>query len=158
GHPAREVLIVARESASNTAGITRLGRYEILGEIASGGMATVFLGRVTGAKGFQRLVAIKRLHPHLESEEEFVSMFLEEARLAARIRHQNVVATLDVEDQEGLYIVMEYVEGDRLLSLLRHAARTGEPIPPPVALRIALDTLAGMHAAHELADDDGQHV
>jgi serine/threonine-protein kinase len=126
-----------------------------LGEIASGGMATVFLGRVTGAKGFQRLVAIKRLHPHLESEEEFVSMFLDEARLAARIRHPNVVATLDVEDDEHLYIVMEYVEGDRLLAFLRHAAKSGEKIPPPIATRVAMDTLAALHAAHELTDDDG---
>jgi serine/threonine protein kinase len=138
--------------------IERLGRYELLGEIASGGMATVFLGRVTGAKGFQRLVAIKRLHPHLESEEEFVSMFLDEARLAAKIRHPNVVGTLDVEDDEHLYIVMEYVEGDRLLAFLRHAAKSGEKIPPPVAVRIAMDTLAGLHAAHELCDDDGSPI
>jgi serine/threonine-protein kinase len=147
---------VSRESQGGAASVERLGRYEILGEIASGGMATVFLGRVTGAKGFQRLVAIKRLHPHLESEEDFVAMFLDEARLAAKIRHPNCVATLDVEDQEGLYIVMEYIEGDRLLGLLRHAAKTGERIPPPVAVRIALDTLAGLHAAHELRDDDGE--
>ena len=140
----------------NASTVERLGRYEVLGEIASGGMATVFLGRVTGAKGFQRLVAIKRLHPHLESEEDFVSMFLDEARLAAKIRHQNVVGTLDVEDQEGLYIVMEFIEGDRLLGLLRHAAKSGERIPIPVAIRIALDTLAGLHAAHELPDDDGE--
>jgi serine/threonine-protein kinase len=138
--------------------VERLGRYEILGEIASGGMATVFLGRVTGAKGFQRLVAIKRLHPHLESEEEFVSMFLDEARLAAKIRHPNVVGTLDVEDDEHLYLVMEYVEGDRLLALLRHSAKTGEKIPPAVAVRISMDTLAGLHAAHELCDDDGSPI
>ena len=144
-----------RES-SGAAGPERLGRYEILGEIASGGMATVFLGRVTGAKGFQRLVAIKRLHPHLESEEDFVAMFLDEARLAARIRHPNVVATLDVEDQDGLYIVMEYIEGDRLLGLLRQAAKTGERIPVPIVLRVALDILAGLHAAHELREDDGE--
>ncbi|MBL8678917.1 MAG: serine/threonine protein kinase [Myxococcales bacterium] len=135
--------------------VERLGRYELLGEIASGGMATVYLGRVTGAKGFQRLVAIKRLHPHLEGEEEFVSMFLDEARLAAKIRHPNVVGTLDVEDDEHLYLVMEYVEGDRLLALLRHSAKTGEKIPPAVAVRISMDTLAGLHAAHELTDDDG---
>lgn len=135
--------------------LERLGRYELLGEIASGGMATVFLGRVTGAKGFQRLVAIKRLHPHLESEEEFVSMFLDEARLAARIRHPNVVATLDVEDDEHLYIVMEYVEGDRLLAFLRHSAKTGEKIAPAIATRVAMDTLSALHAAHELTDDDG---
>lgn len=134
----------------------RLGRYEILGEIASGGMATVYLGRVIGAKGFSRLVAIKKLHPHLERNEEFVAMFLDEARLAARIRHPNVVPTLDVEDQDGLYIVMEYVEGDRLLELIKHAARKGERIPMPIALRIAFETLSGLHAAHELVDDDGK--
>jgi len=150
---------VANEAPiGQTPTVERLGRYEILGEIASGGMATVFLGRVTGAKGFQRLVAIKRLHPHLESEEEFVSMFLDEARLAAKIRHPNVVATLDVEDDEHLYLVMEYVEGDRLLALLRHAAKTGEKIPPAIAVRIAMDTLAGLHAAHELTDDDGSLI
>jgi serine/threonine-protein kinase len=99
----------------------RIGRYEVLGEIASGGMATVYLARSLGAKGFSRLVAIKRLHPHLEAEDDFVQMFLDEARLAARIRHPNVVATLDVEDSEGLYIVMEYIEGVTLLTLSRAA-------------------------------------
>ncbi len=146
---------MANEATSGQPALERLGRYELLGEIASGGMATVFLGRVTGAKGFQRLVAIKRLHPHLESEDEFVQMFLDEARLAARIRHPNVVATLDVEDDEHLYIVMEYVEGDRVLAFLRHAAKTNEKIPPAIATRVAMDTLAALHAAHELTDDDG---
>jgi serine/threonine-protein kinase len=133
----------------------RIGRYELLGEIASGGMATVYLGRSVGVKGFARLVAIKKLHPHLEREEDFVSAFLDEARLAARIRHPNVVPTLDVDDRDGLYIVMEYVEGDRLLGLLRHAVKSNEPIPAPISLKIATETLAGLHAAHELTDDDG---
>ncbi|MEI8257861.1 MAG: serine/threonine-protein kinase, partial [Deltaproteobacteria bacterium] len=133
-----------------------IGRYELLGEIASGGMATVFLGRAIGVKGFARLVAIKKLHPHLEREEDFVAAFLDEARLAARIRHPNVVPTLDVDDQDGLYIVLEYVEGDRLLGLLRHAVKEREPIPVPIALKIAVETLSGLHAAHELKDDDGK--
>ena len=71
---------------------TRLGRYEILTHLAAGGMATVFLGRVHGAAGFQRFVAIKRLHPHLAADQQFMTMFLDEARLAARIHHPNVVA------------------------------------------------------------------
>jgi eukaryotic-like serine/threonine-protein kinase len=132
----------------------RLGRYEVLGEIASGGMATVFLARALGHGGFQRLMAIKRLHPHLEDDEDFVRMFLDEARLAARIRHPNVVATLDVEDEDGLYIVMEYIEGVTLLQLTRAAAKMGDRVPVPVAIRIALDTLAGLHAAHELRDEN----
>lgn len=136
----------------------RIGRYEVLGEIASGGMATVYLARSLGAKGFSRLVAIKRLHPHLESEEDFVQMFLDEARLAARIRHPNVVATLDVEDSEGLYIVMEYIEGVTLLTLSRAAQKVGERVPVPIAMRIALDILGGLHAAHELLDEDGQFL
>ncbi len=135
-----------------------LGRYELLGEIASGGMATVYLARTVGHGGFTRRMAIKRLHPHLETDEDFVRMFLDEARLAARIRHPNVVATLDVEDHDGLYIVMEYIEGVTLLQLSRAAQRMGDRIPIPVASRIALDTLAGLHAAHELRDEDDQFL
>jgi serine/threonine protein kinase len=135
----------------------RLGRYELLGEIASGGMATVFLGRAVGARGFSRLVAIKRMHPHLERDEEFVTAFLEEARLAARIRHPNVVATLDVEDGDAPYLVMEYVEGDRLSGLIKeHVSRARQGLPLEVALRVAIDSLDGLHAAHDLRDDDGE--
>jgi serine/threonine-protein kinase len=120
-------------------------------------MATVFLGRAVGARGFSRLVAIKRMHPHLERDEEFVTSFLEEARLAARIRHPNVVATLDVEDGEAPYLVMEYVEGDRLSGLIKeHVSRAKQGLPISIALRVAIDALEGLHAAHELRDDDGE--
>src|SRR5215471_7808995 len=89
-----------------------LGRYALFGEISSGGMATVHFGRLVGPAGFSRTVAIKRLHP------EFVSMFLDEARLAARIQHPNVVATLDVVALAGeLFHVMEYVQGETLARL-----------------------------------------
>lgn len=136
---------------------TRLGRYEILATIASGGMATVYLGRALGAAGFQRLVAIKVLHPHVVADTEFVDMFLDEARLAARIRHPNVVPTLDLDNgADGLFLVMEYVEGDSLLGLLRAAAKSGEAIPPMIAIRIVLDTLHGLDAAHELTGDRGE--
>jgi serine/threonine-protein kinase len=136
---------------------TRFGRYEVIAAIASGGMATVYLGRALGAAGFQRLVAIKCLHPHVAADEEFVTMFMDEARLAARIRHPNVVPTLDLSNgEDGLFLVMEYVEGDGLLSLLRNAVRTQTRMPVPVALRIALDTLQGLHAAHELTGDRGE--
>ena len=74
----------------------QFGRYELIRPIASGGMATVHLGRVVGAGGFQRLVAIKVMHPHIAADPDFVNMFLDEARLAAGIRHPNVVATIDV--------------------------------------------------------------
>jgi serine/threonine-protein kinase len=128
------------------------GRYETLKAIASGGMATVHLGRAVGVGGFERLVAIKVMHPHIAGESEFVDMFLDEARLAARIRHPNVVATIDVQADDGLFIVMEYVDGPSLRALRRAWRRA---LPPPIALRILIDALGGLHAAHELCGDDG---
>jgi serine/threonine-protein kinase len=141
------------------AGRQRVDRYELVGEIASGGMATVYLARLTGVGGFQRFVAMKRLHPHLASEKEFVEMFLDEARIAARIHHPNVVPILEVgASAVGYYLVMEYIEGDTLARLLARAATRGKRIPIPIALRIALDMLSGLHAAHELRDDTGDAV
>ncbi|HEY1532737.1 MAG TPA: serine/threonine-protein kinase [Polyangiaceae bacterium] len=141
------------------AGRQRVDRYELVGEIASGGMATVYLARLTGVGGFQRFVAMKRLHPHLANEKEFVEMFLDEARIAARIHHPNVVPILEVgASAVGYYLVMEYIEGDTLARLLARAATRGKRIPIPIALRIALDMLSGLHAAHELRDDTGDAV
>ena len=136
---------------------TRFGRYEVVADIASGGMAMVYLARALGAAGFQRLVAIKLMHAQYANDEEFVGMFMDEARLAARIRHPNVVATLDLEnDDEGLYLVMEYIEGETLLALLRSTVKAGRRIPPSITLRIVLDMLNGLHAAHELTGDMGE--
>jgi serine/threonine-protein kinase len=118
-------------------------------------MATVYLARLSGVGGFQRLVAIKRLHPHLAREPEFIEMFLEEARLAARIHHPNVVPILEIGQAHGYYIVMEYVEGDTLGRLLARSAQTGARLPTKVGLRVFIDMLAGLHAAHELQDDNG---
>src|SRR4051812_20003103 len=96
-----------------------VGQYAIYGEIARGGMATVHLGRLLGAGRFARTVAIKRLLPEYSKDPNFVAMFVDEARLAARISHPNVVATLDVLEEDGeLYLVMEYVHGVSLLQLL----------------------------------------
>ena len=116
-------------------------------------MATVYLARVSGVGGFQRFVAIKRLHPHLAREPEFIEMFLDEARLAARIHHPNVVSILEIgATDQGYYIVMEYIEGDTLGRLLSRAAQIGQRLPLEVGLRIVLDMLAGLEAAHELPD------
>src|SRR5688572_21173542 len=120
------------------------GRYLLLQQVASGGMASVHLGRVIGPAGFSKVVAIKRLHPHLSREPELVARFLDEARLAARIRHANVVATLDVVEQQGeVFLVMEYVLGESLSLLLRAA---GGPTPPDIAAAIMVGVLAGLHA------------
>jgi serine/threonine-protein kinase len=141
------------------AGRQRVDRYELMGEIASGGMATVYLARLTGMGGFQRFVAMKRLHPHLASEKEFVEMFLDEARIAARIHHPNVVPILEVgASQVGYYLVMEYIEGDTLARLLARAASVGKRLPVSIALRVAIDMLSGLHAAHELHDDQNLPV
>src|SRR5262249_27760106 len=89
-----------------------VGRYELGDEIAAGGMATVHLGRLVGPVGFSRAVAIKRLHPQFARDPQFVAMFVDEARLAASIRHPNVVSTVDVVTTDGeVFLVMEYVEG-----------------------------------------------
>lgn len=132
------------------------GRYEILKPLAAGGMAMVHLGRALGVGGFERLVAIKLMHAHIVAEPEFVTMFLDEARLAARIRHPNVVPTLDVQESaDGLFLIMEYIEGASLHQLLRAAGQRPGAMPLAVVLRVMLDTLGGLHAAHELLDDDG---
>ena len=136
--------------------VLRVGRYEALRPIASGGMATVYLGRAEGARGFERQVAIKAMHPHLADDPEFVTMFLDEARMAANIRHPNVVPTLDVAEEGGqLFLIMEYIEGLSLHAMKRALKKQNGSVPLPIALRIALDMLAGLHAAHELTSADG---
>lgn len=135
----------------------RFGRYETLRAIASGGMATVHLARAVGAGGFERLVAIKVMHPGLSEDPEFSAMFLDEARVAARIRHPNVVGTLDVQDgPEGLFLVMEYIEGPTLANINRAMRKQGKRVPMGVGLRIVIDTLLGLHAAHEQTGATGE--
>jgi serine/threonine protein kinase/tetratricopeptide (TPR) repeat protein len=134
-----------------------VGRYILYDPIASGGMATVHLGKLRGSAGFSRTVAIKRLHPHLATDKAFVAMFVDEARLATRIRHPNVVATLDVVTDEGeLFLVLDYVEGESLSRLLHTALELGEPPPPKVVIALACDVLHGLHAAHEARDERGE--
>ncbi|MGZ3456138.1 MAG: serine/threonine-protein kinase [Polyangiales bacterium] len=134
-----------------------VGRYALYGEIASGGMATVHFGRLLGPVGFSRTVAVKRLHAHLAKDPEFVSMFLDEARLAARIRHPNVVPTLDVVALEGeLFLVMEYVQGESLSRLLKAAVADETTIPLPIVAAITAGALHGLHAAHEATNERGE--
>ncbi|MEZ4257370.1 MAG: serine/threonine-protein kinase, partial [Polyangiales bacterium] len=130
-------------------------RMELLVDLGAGGMGHVSLARMHGLGGFQRVVAVKYLHRHLRADPDFVRMFLDEARIAARIRHPNVVPTLEVGEADVLYLVMEYVEGETLSGLLRGAAQAGQRIPLDIALRVAVDILAGLEAAHSLQDDDG---
>lgn len=136
----------------------RLGRYEVLAKLAAGGMAVVYVARAHGAAGFERLVALKVLHANLAHEDEFIRMFLDEARLAARIRHPNVVPTTDISDtaEAGYFLVMDYIEGDHLGALLSGAHKAGERLPINVVLRILADALGGLGAAHDLTDEHGR--
>src|ERR1043166_3195588 len=130
---------MAEEAAAGKSAIRPkvIGRYALFGEIASGGMATVHFGRLVGPVGFSRTVAIKRLHPQFAKDPEFVAMFLDEARLAARVRHPNVVHTLDVvSTQDEIFLVMEYVAGESLSRLLRAVKERNQNVPPRIASSI----------------------
>jgi eukaryotic-like serine/threonine-protein kinase len=134
-----------------------IGRYVLFDEVARGGMATVHLGRLRGQVGFTRAVAIKRLHPQFVRDPEFVSMFLDEARLAARIRHPNVVSVLDVVAAEGeLFLVMDYIHGESLAQLIRLAGKQGKGIPRRVLISIFIGLLLGLDAAHEARSERGE--
>ena len=138
------------------AGRRLAGRYAIHDEIAAGGMATVHLGRVLGSFGFTSTVAIKRLYPQLAKDPEFVAMLFDEARLASRVRHPNVVRVLDVFAEAGdLCLVMEYVEGESLSQLCRASLEKKLEVPVPVAVSIVSSILHGLHAAHQAIDERG---
>ena len=133
---------------------TRLGRYELLLPIAKGGMARVWAARQHGQRGFTKLVAIKTILPHLAREGEFERMFLDEARIASLVHHPNVCEIYELGDDGGvLYLAMEWVSGDSLMHVLRGAGRV-EAIDLRIAARIIADAAGGLHAAHELTDDD----
>jgi eukaryotic-like serine/threonine-protein kinase len=132
-----------------------LGRYEILMPAAQGGMASVWAARLQGSRGFQKTVAIKTMLPDVSDDPDFESMFLDEARVAAKIRHPNVAEILELgEENDVLYLVMEWVEGETVGGLQR-AAKAHGGVPLPIVLRIASQVCAGLHAAHELRDDQG---
>lgn len=132
-----------------------VGRYALFDEIASGGMATVHLARVLSPVG--RTVAIKRLRAHYLQDEEFVAMFMDEARLVARIPpHPNVVPMVDlVRAEEGLFLAIEYVHGESLSRLLRDVRKANERVPLPIVGSILSGVLHGLHAAHETRSRDG---
>lgn len=134
----------------------KVGRYELLLPIGSGGMATVFLARASGVGGFARDVALKLVHSHLRSDEESKLHLLEEAKLSAKVRHPNVVSVQEVgEDPFGLYLVMDYVEGDNLSGLERAARKANKPLTDRLIARLLNDALLGLHAAHDLCNEQG---
>lgn len=145
--------------AARAAGLTGasapalVGRYEVLLRIARGGMGTVYLARITGEGGFRRLFALKVIRDHLSQNDEYVRMLLQEARIASRLHHPNVVGIVDIGTLANQhYLVMDYVEGCTFSELLKVHRRTR---PPHLVIPIILDALTGLHAAHTLVDDDG---
>ena len=153
--------VEASESLSPVASNERnYGRYLLQYEIASGGMASVYLARSLGAAGFERPIAIKRIHPHLAKKPVFVDMFLDEARLNARIAHPNVCNVFDFGEADGSYFMaMEYLVGQPLSRVLGAVATRQELLSSTrwhaLAARILADACQGLHAAHELLDDHG---
>jgi serine/threonine-protein kinase len=137
----------------------RLDRYELLCPLAYGGMASVWLARFGGRKGFERLVVVKMILPQYSQDPRFQEMFLDEARIASRIEHANVARILDVgEHEESTFIVMEWVDGDSLSKVVRAAEQKKQRIPAGIALRVCADAAAGLHAAHVLQERDGTHL
>ena len=141
-------------TSSSSAGITRLGRYEILGRIATGGMATVYLARLEAAGGFSREFALKVIHPHLADQSGFQERFLEEARLASRVRHPNAVTTIDAGEDKGYsFLVLELIDGVNLRQLMLHRDR---PLPAGQAAWVVMQVARGLHALHTATDEDGE--
>lgn len=144
------------------AGVERnFGDYQLRYQIASGGMGTVYLARDFGPAGFVRAVAVKRIHPHLAGRRKFVDMFLDEARIISRISHPNVCRIYDFGQVDGTYyMAMEYLVGESLAgvmnAMVKDPARFDEPRWHALACRIIADAAEGLHAAHELVDENGK--
>src|SRR5215471_4471446 len=127
----------------------RLGPYELVQRIATGGMAEVYLARRAGPHGFQKIVAVKRILPQLSRDPDFTAMFVDEARVCARLGHPNIVQVFDFGEHNGeLYMAMEYVDGTTGARLIRAAAARGEEIPLDVCFHVTLSILRGLEFAH----------
>jgi serine/threonine-protein kinase len=153
----RGIIKKPADPTSIALGREMVGRYEIIYPIAHGGMATVYVGRLPGMAGFEKLFAIKVIHPHLAAEKDFIEMFLDEARLAARIHHPNVAEISEVGEDEGLlFMVGELVLGQNLYLMHRRSLEIGMLIPQSIIAHIASNVCLGLHAAHELRDPHGR--
>ena len=134
----------------------QLGKYSLIAEIARGGMGIVYLAKMNGPAGFQKLAVVKELKPDLGEDDKFANMFLDEARLCARLNHRNIVQTNEVGEANGrFYMAMEYLDG-RTLQSARSRLKGPKALTPAMLVRIACEALAGLHYAHELADYDGR--
>jgi eukaryotic-like serine/threonine-protein kinase len=136
-----------------------VGRYLAYKEFATGGMASIHLGCLPGPFDFTRTVAIKELHKHLLNEPEALAMFVDEARLASRIVHPNVVPVLDVaRDEEKIFLVMDYIDGESFAAAIAASNAEKNNVPIAIVTAVVMDMLRGLHAAHELRDTSGELI
>ncbi len=135
------------------------GKYRLIAELGQGGMATVYLAVALGSSGFRKLAVVKLIRPQYASDPDLIQMFLDEARLCARLNHPNIVQTYDVGVDDGQYLMaMEYLDGVSLYTAVQRLTKTGVPFPFPIRARILSEVLEGLRYAHELQDYDGKRL
>ncbi|MFI5308234.1 MAG: serine/threonine protein kinase [Polyangiales bacterium] len=131
-------------------------KYRVIKRLEAGGMAEVYLGEAVSVQGFKKRVAIKRVLPHLAQNESFIEMFLDEARLSARLNHANIVSVFDISKREDTYfLIMEFVEGVNLKRIMESLTKRGQRMPLGEAIFLCIEACRGLSYAHELADDTG---
>ena len=134
-----------------------LGRYRVMRRLGKGGMAEVFLAKTTGAEGIEKILVIKRVLPSFARSEHFVSMFVDEAKVATRLNHPNIVQVYAFERVDGEFLLaMEFVDGVDLGRLMSACKRTGEPLPMGLAAFIVSEVAKGLDYAHKRKDSNGE--
>ena len=148
-----------KPSAAPASDKDRFGQFQLIEKIATGGMAEVYKARMSGVEGFQKIVAIKKILPHMAASDDFMTMFADEAKLAAQLNHPNIIHIYDLgKVDKSYYIAMEYVEGRDLRSILKSGAEHGLPLPPELALFIASKLAAALDYAHRRKDFNGEDL
>jgi TonB family protein len=147
-------------AAVPSSGPDRFGQYEVLERIAAGGMAELYKAKRTGVEGFQKIVAIKKILPHLADDEEFVTMFADEAKLAAQLNHPNIIHIYDLGKIQagGYFIAMEYVDGRDLRAIQQAGSTMGVPLPVPLAVYVASKVASALDYAHRRRDAEGHEL
>ncbi len=139
-----------------TAAVETFGKYELVRPLAQGGMAELFIARQSGPAGFEKQVVIKRVLPHLAANKDFVEMFLDEARLAARLSHPNIVQVFDFGEADGRYfLAMEYLVGEDLAAVQCALGHQRRGMPGPIAALVLSSACEALHYAHTFADETG---
>jgi eukaryotic-like serine/threonine-protein kinase len=137
--------------------VENYGSYQLIKRLAAGGMAQIYLARQKGPEGFEKLLVVKRILPHLAENEEFVRMFLDEARIAARLNHPNIVQIYNLGAQgDSYFIAMEYIHGEDVRRVWKRADRLGMPMPSPLVCRVIIDACSGLDYAHKRVDQTGR--